>query len=137
MTPQPIDPDGPGRYGAPVNSEEPNELRWEDDGERVGITWSDGHESAYTLEYLRRVCPCAVCTTAHADAPISTKPEKRFNILTQAQVSLARTGARVRSCEPVGHYAITFTWDDGHDDGIYSYRYLRQMCPCAECAAQR
>jgi DUF971 family protein len=26
-------------------------------------------------------------------------------------------------------------WGDGHETGIYSYRYLRELCPCATCSA--
>ena len=38
--------------------------------------------------------------------------------------------------EPVGKYAIRFIWNDGHEHGIYSWEYLREHCPCAECKAQ-
>jgi DUF971 family protein len=38
---------------------------------------------------------------------------------------------------PVGHYAIRFSWNDGHQHGIYSWDYLRTWCPCAECHAAR
>jgi DUF971 family protein len=27
----------------------------------------------------------------------------------------------------VGRYAINFRWSDGHDTGIYSFRYLREL----------
>jgi DUF971 family protein len=30
----------------------------------------------------------------------------------------------------VGNYAVSLSWGDGHDTGIYSYRYLRELCPC-------
>jgi DUF971 family protein len=38
----------------------------------------------------------------------------------------------------VGKYALSLSWGDGHDTGIYSYRYLRELCPCCvpEAAAQ-
>ena len=29
--------------------------------------------------------------------------------------------------EPVGHYAVRLTFDDGHDTGIYSWDYLREL----------
>jgi hypothetical protein len=35
----------------------------------------------------------------------------------------------------VGKYALKFSWNDNHDLGIYSWFYLREVCPCAECAA--
>jgi DUF971 family protein len=35
--------------------------------------------------------------------------------------------------EPVGNYALRFRWSDGHDTGIYTFDFLRRLCPCAEC----
>lgn len=113
---------------------EPAALRWEDENTRVGITWSDGHESSYTLDYLRQSCPCATCRNLHADPPIPVAPKRTgLTILTSAQVAMARASARVREAHPVGHYAIRFVWEDGHDHGIYSYRRLRALCPCEAC----
>ena len=37
----------------------------------------------------------------------------------------------------VGKYAIKFSWNDSHDLGIYSWAFLREVCPCAECKAER
>ena len=31
--------------------------------------------------------------------------------------------------EPVGNYAIGFRWSDGHVTGIYTFDYLRSLCP--------
>ena len=35
---------------------------------------------------------------------------------------------RIEDVEIVGRYALTFRWSDGHDTGIYSFRYLREIC---------
>jgi DUF971 family protein len=35
--------------------------------------------------------------------------------------------------EPVGGYALALHWFDGHASGIYSFRYLRALCPCEAC----
>ncbi|MET0650727.1 MAG: DUF971 domain-containing protein, partial [Pyrinomonadaceae bacterium] len=32
----------------------------------------------------------------------------------------------------VGRYALNFRWSDGHDTGIYSFRYLREICESEE-----
>jgi DUF971 family protein len=32
----------------------------------------------------------------------------------------------------VGRYALNFRWSDGHDTGIYSFQYLREVCETAE-----
>lgn len=34
--------------------------------------------------------------------------------------------------EKIGSKKIRITWDDGHA-GDYSFRYLREICPCALC----
>jgi DUF971 family protein len=34
----------------------------------------------------------------------------------------------------VGNYALQIDFSDGHTTGIYSYDYLRTICPCDECA---
>jgi len=43
-----------------------------------------------------------------------------------------RPGAR--AAKVVGNYALQIDFTDGHTTGIYSYDYLRSICPCAECA---
>jgi DUF971 family protein len=48
-----------------------------------------------------------------------------------------KAAARPTQVEPVGKYAIRFTWNDGHQHGIYSWEFLREHCPCAECKARR
>jgi len=35
--------------------------------------------------------------------------------------------------EPVGGYALSLIWFDGHNSGIYSYKYLRSLCQCPLC----
>ena len=34
---------------------------------------------------------------------------------------------------PIGRYAISFAWNDGHGSGIYSWDYLRRHCQCEVC----
>lgn len=33
----------------------------------------------------------------------------------------------------VGNYALQLHWADGHETGIYTYHYVRALCPCDEC----
>ena len=37
----------------------------------------------------------------------------------------------------VGNYAVSLTWQDGHSTGIYSFRLLRQLCPCEACGGEK
>jgi DUF971 family protein len=32
--------------------------------------------------------------------------------------------------DPVGLYALSFDWSDGHSTGIYTFERLAEMCPC-------
>ena len=34
--------------------------------------------------------------------------------------------------DSVGNYAIQLAWKDGHSFGIYTWEYLRELCPCGE-----
>jgi DUF971 family protein len=34
----------------------------------------------------------------------------------------------INDLQLVGRYAINFRWSDGHETGIYSFRYLRELC---------
>ena len=98
----------------------PVEVRHEKGARRVVVTWDDGHASPYAADYLRSWCPCAMCQ-GHA-------PKAKFlDLCDQNIVSL----------ETVGNYAISFTWHDGHDTGIYTFRLLRGLCPCDDCGGEK
>jgi DUF971 family protein len=87
---------------------------------QTDITWSDGHFSSYPSWYLRENCFCAACVEeftgkrkiGHGDIPSTIE---RVNV------------------SPVGNYALQFSYSDGHDTGIYTFEYLRQLCPCLTC----
>ncbi len=84
----------------------------------VRITWDDNHVGEYPQEYLRGYCPCALCQGHDA------AKGKKFITVPDAKLTEIRA---------VGNYAIEFRWQDGHSTGIYSYDYLRSLCPCTEC----
>jgi DUF971 family protein len=44
-----------------------------------------------------------------------------------------KPATRLLSVEMVGSYGITIQWEDGHQDGIYNWHYLRALCPCPIC----
>lgn len=86
----------------------------------VRITWDDGHVGEYEQEYLRGHCPCAMCQGHGAQRRFITVP-----------------GAVLTGMRGVGNYAIELLWQDGHSTGIYSFEYLRSLCPCSDCTAPR
>ena len=90
-------------------------------GERVTIVWADGHESAFPARLLRARCPCAQCVSEITGQRLVIDQ----HVNPDVQVAAART---------VGNYALHFDWSDGHTTGIYSFDYLRRICPCPACA---
>jgi len=50
-------------------------------------------------------------------------------------LQLFKAPPRPTDVKPVGHYAVSFSWNDGHSSGIYSWDYLRRVCQCSECTA--
>jgi DUF971 family protein len=77
------------------------------------IRWDDNSESVIPLERLRRLCPCASCKIEREKESPSYIP-----IFGKTQVT-------VDSIKPVGSYAISISWKDGHSTGIYEYEYLK------------
>jgi DUF971 family protein len=96
----------------------PTEINHSKNRATLRITWDDGHVGEYEEAYLRGYCPCAMCQGHGAKRRFIPVPE-----------------ARLQEIAPVGNYAIEFRWHDGHSTGIYSYDYLRSLCPCAVCMA--
>lgn len=91
----------------------------------VRIDWKDGHHSEYSLPWLRSHCPCATCTGAHGDSA-APEPASPFPMYKPA--------LKLEDVQPVGSYAIQLRWNDGHSTGIFSFDYLRRICPCPACA---
>ncbi|NUN14941.1 MAG: DUF971 domain-containing protein [Myxococcales bacterium] len=104
----------------------PNSIQWLDGKRAVQIAWDDGLTVTFTTEYLRDSCPCAGCKGTHTSPPLSAAPTKRFNVLSDSEAKRARDGASIQRAFPIGNYAIGFLWNDGHKEGIFSFRYLRE-----------
>lgn len=91
------------------------------------IIWNDGHQSIYPFGLVRSACPCAECRGGH-DKMGAVPDQAVFEKFSSDSVS-----AQMRNLEAVGSYAITIEWEDGHHAGIYTWQYLRALCPCSEC----
>jgi DUF971 family protein len=98
---------------------EPKDMAWIDKGV-LGIEWNDGHKAVYPVRYLRQQCPCAACVDEWSGARRLQPDDVPLLIMLQ-------------DVQPVGRYALQFTWSDGHDTGIYSYALLRRLCQCDVC----
>ena len=95
---------------------EPGTITADVDTRLLRIEWTDGHESVYDFEQLRWACPCANCRGEMG------RPGRLDEIdhLTPQETELD-------DLRQVGRYAIMPIWADGHDTGIYTYAYLRDL----------
>jgi len=92
----------------------------------IAITWEDGHQSLFPSVLLRRSCPCATCSDN--EPQVNEDSPEALPILGQEPI-------RATGASQIGHYAIQFFWNDGHGAGIYTFDYLRGLCPCDSCSA--
>ena len=94
-------------------------------GTGMTIDWKDGAHSEWTFAWLRMACPCATCheereATGRAVGAAKEKPV--------AVLPLYEAPVRPVDITPVGKYALRFKWNDGHEAGLYSWDYLRNVC---------
>ncbi len=92
---------------------EPRQIIEESDSE-LSINWSDETETKYDAPNLRRACPCAGCVNEWTGEKI-LKTENVADDLSFASISI------------VGRYALNFQFSDGHETGIYSFQYLKDL----------
>lgn len=76
------------------------------------LEFDDGTRFELPFEYLRVYSPSA---------------EVRGHGPGQETLQLGKHEVGIRAVEPVGHYAVKLVFDDGHDSGLYSWSYLREL----------
>jgi len=84
---------------------------------RLRITWSDGQVREYAARELRDHCPCATCREKRK-APPSQLP-----IISAAEAQ----PLGITRMNPVGNYAYSIEFSDGHNTGIYTLESLRAL----------
>jgi len=93
---------------------------------RIELDWDGvgpgGHIARFGMRALRLACPCAACVDEMSGKPI----------LDPAMVP---EDVQADAIELVGAYGIRVRWSDGHATGIYTFRGLREACPCPACQA--
>jgi DUF971 family protein len=97
----------------------PKDLRLQLAEQRLVIDWKDGGRTEIPAATLRRNCPCATCKGERAAESGNPLP-----ILKADPAKLRAVGAKL-----VGNYALQLVWSDGHDAGIYDFRFLRSLTP--------
>ena len=90
----------------------PTEIRLQKKSRQIVIAFDDGNEFELSFEYLRVNSPSAE-VIGHGPG--------------QEILQTGKENVRVTAIEPVGHYAVRLIFDDGHDSGLYTWKYLYEL----------
>lgn len=82
----------------------------------IKTVWEDNFSSTIKISELRKNCPCALCVS---------QPDKHIEGLALPELKIGEYN--LCGIEPVGNYALQFTWGDKHDSGYYSLEYIRSL----------
>ncbi len=90
----------------------PSELKVSKDRRTLTVTFNDGVVVTLPAEMLRVLSPSAE-VQGHGPGQAVTVPGKR--------------DVTIRAMTPTGNYAVRIGFDDGHDTGIFTWTYMREL----------
>jgi DUF971 family protein len=90
----------------------PTELRLDPAKTVLRISFDNGESHALAAEYLRVESPSA---------------EVKGHGPGQRQTVSGKFEVKISALQPVGNYAVRIVFDDGHDTGLYTWSYLREL----------
>lgn len=90
----------------------PTALNYDPETKTLRAIFNGGDIFDLAAEYLRIESPSA---------------EVQGHSLAEQKVIAGRRHVGIMSIEPVGNYAVRLIFDDLHDTGIYSWRYLHEL----------
>ncbi|AYD01096.1 DUF971 domain-containing protein [Neorhizobium sp. NCHU2750] len=90
----------------------PTELRVSEDKRSLTVTFDDGGVFVLPAERMRVLSPSAE-VQGHGPGQKVTVPGKRL--------------VAIKNIVAAGNYAVRIAFDDGHDSGIFTWRYLREL----------
>jgi len=76
------------------------------------VSFTDGSRFELPFEYLRVHSPSA---------------EVKGHGPGQEVLVLGKENVGIEAVEPVGQYAVKLVFDDGHDTGLYTWKYLHEL----------
>ncbi|WP_038345278.1 DUF971 domain-containing protein [Acinetobacter sp. A47] len=91
---------------------EPDQLTVDTEQQRLLLSWQDGTEKQFSHAQLRASCPCGFC---------------RAKRLRQQEIQYPERVA-ISAIYSQG-YGIQICFDDGHDQGIFPWAFLKTLTP--------
>ena len=90
----------------------PSEIKFHQKSKLLEIIFDDNTECMLSTEFLRVHSPSA---------------EVQGHSPEQAVLQVGKENVSINKIEPVGNYAIKIFFSDGHDTGLYSWKYLHML----------
>ena len=90
----------------------PTDIVVKNEGRLLEVAYDDGKTFTLTAEKLRVESPSA---------------EVRGHTPSQRKIVTGKENVRIIGADPVGNYAVKLTFDDGHNTGLYTWVYLREL----------
>ena len=90
----------------------PVEIRLHTLSRMLEVSFDDGARYELPAEYLRVHSPSAEVQGHGAGDGVLVTGKQQVGI---------------RAVEPIGHYAVRLVFDDGHDTGLYTWKYLHEL----------
>jgi DUF971 family protein len=90
----------------------PAEIKLRKASRVLEVSFDDGQLFQLPFEYLRVHSPSA---------------EVKGHGPGQEVLVLGKESVGIRAVEPVGQYAVKLVFDDGHDTGLYTWKYLYEL----------
>jgi DUF971 family protein len=95
-----------------MNDPIPTEIKLRNRSRVLEVSFDDGSRFELPFEYLRVSSPSA---------------EVKGHGPGQEVLVLGKENVGIRAVEPVGQYAVRLVFDDGHDTGLYTWKYLHEL----------
>lgn len=90
----------------------PKEIKLRRKSRLLEVSFESGERFELPFEYLRVYSPSA---------------EVKGHGPGQEVLQFGKENVEVKAVEPVGHYAVRLIFDDGHDTGLYTWKYLFEL----------
>jgi DUF971 family protein len=90
----------------------PTEIKLRSVSRVLEVSFADGSRFELPFEYLRVHSPSA---------------EVKGHGPGQEILVRGKENVGIRAVEPVGQYAVRLVFDDGHDTGLYTWKYLHEL----------
>ena len=90
----------------------PVEIRLRTRSRLLEVSFDDGARYQLPAEYLRVHSPSA---------------DVQGHGVGEGVLVSGKENVAISAVEPIGHYAVRLLFDDGHDTGLFTWKYLREL----------